>query len=261
MQMTRARTPVRQSLYDGSKAIAQRAAALAGFELQRAGHEADRHAQRAILLERLGVSVVLDVGANIGQYAAEHLRRYSRYRGRVISFEPVAECYEQCAARAQDDSLWTAFHYGLSDVAGVVPIHVPRGQTDLSSLRTATAAGSRMMAGHSIDVEHVEVRRLDDVIDDLAGGADVLALKLDVQGHELAVLSGAQQTLKRVALLECELPLVPLYEGQDSFVEMLARVQAMDFVPVGIMPNYLDRASGYVMDADVLFVSAGTDRG
>jgi FkbM family methyltransferase len=248
------RTPLKQTLYDGSKAMAQKTAARFGFELQRAGHEVNSHAQRAILLDRLGVSLVLDVGANLGQYAAVHLRRYSHYAGRVVSFEPVAESYAQCARAALSDPNWDVLHYGLSNARAVLPIRVPLEQTDMSSLQRATVEGSRMMAGRRIELEDVELERLDDVIDEVAGPADVLGLKLDVQGHEASVLEGAERSLERVALLECELPLVRLYEGQETFRDLLSRIQAKGFVPVGIKSNYLDRTSGFVMDADVLFV-------
>lgn len=233
----------------------QAAAAHFGVEIRRANNSLDQHQQRAILLGRLGVTLVLDAGANIGQYAGTDLRRWTGYAGRIASFEPVAACYEACELASRDDPLWDVYHYGLSDVSSTATITVPQRATGLSSLQPATAAGLKLLAGCPVRTEEVDVRRLDDVIDSVVqGDDDVLALKIDVQGHEAAVLRGARSTIARVALVECELPLVTLYEDQATFEEMLRAFCDCGFVPVGVASNWVDRSTGFAMDADVFFV-------
>jgi FkbM family methyltransferase len=235
--------------------VVQSTAARLGLEVHHSnGGTANRHQQRAALLAGLGVTLVLDVGANVGQYASIYLRKLSGYEGRIASFEPVAPCYAQCARAADADTAWDAYPYGLSDIAASVPIMVPDGQDDLSSLQPLTDYGSRLLGDRPIHVEQVEVRRLDDVIGGIAKPDDVLALKVDVQGHEVAVVRGAQQTLGRVALIECELPLLAMYEACATFVEMLTALSDHGFGPVGIHNNYTDPATGCTIDADVFFV-------
>jgi FkbM family methyltransferase len=214
----------------------------------------NRHTQRALLLDHLGVDLVLDVGANVGQYAGIHLRRWTRYEGRIASFEPVGSCFAQCAAAAAEDPSWEAFPYGLSNVEDTVPITVPAGQEDLSSLHGFTAAGAKMIETTTASVEHVNLRRLDDVIGEVSRSSDRLALKLDVQGHEAAVLRGAERTLKRVVLVECEMPLVPMYDGQPTFATLLGLLAGSGFGPVGMASNYVDPQTGCAMDADVLLI-------
>jgi FkbM family methyltransferase len=213
-----------------------------------------RHTQRALLLGDLSVDLVLDVGANLGQYAGIHLREWAGYRGRIASFEPVASCYARCAISATDDPLWATFSYGLSDIDATVPISVPTGQEDLSSLHAFAEAGARMVETTTISVETVSVRRLDRVIGEIARPLDRLALKLDVQGHEAAVLRGAERTLERVVLIECEMPLVRMYNGQSTFAELLSVLAGSGFSPVGMASNYVDPATGRAMDADVFLV-------
>lgn len=233
--------------------VAQAAAARFGIEVRRAGRTMTNHQQRSMLLDRLGVTLVLDAGANVGQYAGVHLRQWTAYTGRIASFEPVSASYIQCAQAAQTDPLWDTYPYGLSDASATVPILVPEGQSDLSSLHPPTKFGSRLLESHAIRTEQVEVRRLDDVIDQIARPDDVLALKLDVQGHEAAVLRGSTRTLERVVLVECELPLVAVYQDQATFEEMMAAFSNDGFMPVGLSANCVDPTTGFAVDADVFF--------
>jgi FkbM family methyltransferase len=231
---------------------AKAAASKFNVEIGRPGP--NRHAQRAMLLRHLAVDLVLDVGANIGQYAGTHLREWTRYEGRIASFEPVSACYAQCAAAAAVDPNWTTYAYGLSDTERTASITVPAGQEDLSSLHGFTATGGKMVETTTTSAEQVSLRRLDDVIGDVARADDLLALKIDVQGHEVAVLRGAHRTLERVVLVECEMPLVRMYDGQETFAELLDLLAAAAFSPVGMQSNYIDAATGYAMDADVFLV-------
>src|SRR3954465_1840833 len=80
------------------------------------------HLRRVRVLAAHGVDVVLDVGANAGQYAG-HLRREG-YRGRIVSFEPVLGSYEQLREAARRDPGWEARHTAVGDTAGTLEVHL-----------------------------------------------------------------------------------------------------------------------------------------
>ena len=71
------------------------------------------------------------------------------------------------------------------------------------------AAGSQ-----TIGTEVVAVIRLDDVTAGYLRGAKAVLLKVDTQGFEWDVLDGAVETLGKVAAVQLELSLLPLYGGQ-----------------------------------------------
>src|SRR5690242_8065586 len=79
-------------------------------------------ARRMRLLATHGIDVVLDVGANIGQYG-EELRRLG-YRGRIVSFEPMSAAFAELQARAQADGRWQVIHAGLGAQAGTARINL-----------------------------------------------------------------------------------------------------------------------------------------
>src|SRR5476649_785985 len=64
------------------------------------------HHERNIvyLMDALGIDLVLDIGANEGQFG-QQLRRCG-YGGRIVSFEPVEDVHATLSAAASGDRLW-----------------------------------------------------------------------------------------------------------------------------------------------------------
>src|SRR5690606_12259570 len=82
------------------------------------------------LLADLQIDLVIDAGANEGQFG-ERLRRF--YGGELFSFEPVAEAYEKLAAKSANDKRWRAFQFGLGAAESQSTIHIA-GLSVFSSL-------------------------------------------------------------------------------------------------------------------------------
>lgn len=132
--------------------------------------------------------VVLDVGANIGSYA----RMVLAHVPNVIlhAFEPSPNSFEKLRAAANDPRC-TCHPIGLSD---------QETETELFS----NAAGSAIASVHKRRLDHfgirfdqserISLRRLDGFCDE-RGIERIHFLKLDVEGHEIAVLRGAAQML------------------------------------------------------------------
>ena len=65
------------------------------------------------LLRSLGTTLYLDVGANVGQ-TGRRLRK-AGYTGRIVSFEPLAQCFTALSQATQGDPGWQAFHMALGN--------------------------------------------------------------------------------------------------------------------------------------------------
>lgn len=209
-------------------------------------------AVRARLLRNLGVTVVLDVGANVGQYAAG--LRAAGYAGRIVSFEPLAGSYEQLAGQASRDPLWETRRValGAEPFRGEINVSANTESSSLMPMADAHAAAAPQSA--YVGREQVEVVPLDQVRGELLSGDDRVWLKADVQGYELSVLAGAAATLSQVHAMELELSLVRLYQGAPLVEEVIARARELGFVLVAVEDVFNDPRTGHTLQYAGTFV-------
>ena len=198
------------------------------------------------------VDVVIDVGANAGQYG-EMLRELG-FSGRLVSLEPVDEAYAELERRAAADGAWEALRVAASDADGEIALNVTADSRSSSVLpRNERFADKAGWAAR--ETRRVPARRLDGLVEELLRPGERAYLKLDIQGYERHVLDGAGHALARFEALELELSVTPLYEGQPSLAEMLPLLAERGFRPVCMEPILLDD-DGLLMELDGVFARA-----
>lgn len=206
--------------------------------------------QQAIL--RATTPVAIDIGANVGQYA-ERLRDLG-FAGQIISFEPGAQAYELLAEKAKKQSHWHVRRRALSDQSGVAMLQVAANSVSSSLLPVAEEHVLAEPRSRTVSQEEVQVVTLDSEMQDELGRP--FWLKLDVQGHELAVLRGAEQTLSDTYAVQAEISFGDLYHGQADWLELCAFLIERGFRLRYLEPGFEDRKTGYMLQADVLFLRA-----
>jgi FkbM family methyltransferase len=205
------------------------------------------------VFRRLGVNCVVDVGGHFGEYGSG-LRRYG-YRGRIVTFEPLRENVERLLATRGDDPDWRVVNAALGAEEGSGAFNVS-ADTALSSFLEAGPPLTEEQ-GHGIAVaerREVEVRTLDGVWDECVAGLSEprVFLKLDTQGWDLEVLRGAERSLPRLAGLQSEVSVLPLYEGMTPYLEHIGRLASLGLELSGVYPvAYRDLS---VVELDVVFV-------
>lgn len=200
------------------------------------------------LLDR-NIELVLDVGANEGQFARS--LRASRYQGWIRSFEPIAAVAQVLAANAATDPKWDVEAFALGAAAERSTINVS-DMTVFSSMRDATDAAARFSAQAAVArTEDIEVRRLDDILPDVPANT---LLKIDTQGFEKEVLEGARKTLPALKGVLMEVPIIQLYQGNWTFHEAVEFMDLSGFVPAQIHPvNFHWRDKVSLVEVDCLF--------
>jgi FkbM family methyltransferase len=208
--------------------------------------------QRRRIFDEFGIDLVLDVGANVGQFA-HNLRLF--YKGDLISFEPVSATFHRLAIAASRDPHWKVHQLALGSQTSTQTINVYR-QTEMSSLLKANA----YCTGHfgekvaTTGQEVVSVRRLDDVLDEVAPDCHRkrIFLKMDTQGYDLEVFKGLGNKLPHVVAIQSEVSVIPIYEGMPHWSEAISVFESAGFGVAGLFPVTFDACR--VIEFDCLMV-------
>jgi FkbM family methyltransferase len=203
-------------------------------------------------LELRNIDLVLDVGANTGIYASA-LFAYG-YKGRIVSFEPGSEAYGQLLARSQGKQLWQVAEQGaLGDIDSEIEINISTNLESSSILPMLNACEEAAPDARYRSKERVMLRSLDSVAEKYLAGAKAPFLKLDVQGFEDKILAGGKNTLPKIKGVQIELSLVPLYEGQKLWRELVDQLIDSGFVLHTILPGFTDYKTGRLLQMDGIF--------
>jgi FkbM family methyltransferase len=114
------------------------------------------------------IDVVLDVGANRGQYVS-YLREELGYRGAVVSFEPIATNVELLRKRAGQFGSWRVCDVALGREEGRARFNLMQADVFSSFLSPNHGVATEFSGMNTVErVEDVTVRRLDNVLNELA---------------------------------------------------------------------------------------------
>lgn len=197
----------------------------------------EEHLRR--FFDHFAVDCVFDVGANAGQYATM-LRERTGYKGPIISFEPNPDVAAALRQKAQRDACWYVEELALSSAPGQMQLHLT-AVDQLSSLhapQTAEtelfneAAAVRQMIDVNVSTLEIELARYRQKL-----GFKRPFLKMDTQGHDVNVASGAGKMLSEFVGLQSELAMKRIYADTPTYQEALAFYTEHGFVISAFVPN------------------------
>lgn len=207
-----------------------------------------------LLRQGLKPRTVVDVGANVGQFAVASAKLFPG--ARVHSFEPVPECTEELRQNVSGLANVTVYPLALGGGEGELQFYVNSHSHSSSALPLAEAHRDAFPQAREERAIEVEVSTLDRVFDGVGMERPVL-VKLDVQGYQARVLRGAEETLQRVDYVVLEASFKPMYEGEPTFMEMARLMEGYGFRferPVGWLSA---PGTGEILQMDALFVREG----
>jgi FkbM family methyltransferase len=219
-----------------------------GWELRR--YSLVEEARLVQFLDLKGIDIVLDVGANVGQFGSN--LRQAGFAGTIISFEPQSEAHAMLTRRAAPDPKWkVAPRAAVGNRPGEAEINISANSVSSSLLEIESKHTESAPTSTYVAKEKVPVITLDQEL--LIPNAGRLFLKIDTQGFERPVLEGARALLKRTSGVLLETSLTSLYKGQASALELQQLMAAEGFALWNIMPGFEDGKTGQLLQADMVF--------
>lgn len=201
------------------------------------------------ILESLNLDVVVDLGANRGQFALCIRRLFPD--ARIYSFEPLRRPAETYRATFKDDAHVKLFNVAVADQAGAAVMNVSRWDVSSSLLPIGQGQHDNYPLTEVASREPVRTVRLADSLgpDAICGRA---LLKLDVQGFELSALKGCGSLLERFQYVYVEASFIELYVGQALAADVIEYLHGRHFKLVCVA-NLSCGKSRRPIQADFLF--------
>ena len=201
-------------------------------------------------LPHVTIKIAFDVGANVGQSAERYLRWFED--ADVYCFEPVQETFTELSRKMAGRSRVHCHRLAVgarSGLSSVVPgktsdlAFIPN-EDELRLLRDRAQATPMVTLDAFCDAEHVD--RID-------------FLKIDTEGHDLAVLKGCERLLagQRIGIIQMEAGMTPANRKHVPFDELTAHLQRRDYSLFGLYEQVHEWTahSAFLRRADPVFVS------
>jgi len=208
-------------------------------------------------------TAVIDVGANIGELTVPFARAVGA-GGACLAVEPIPFLADAVRRTAFANGLDWVEVFQCAASTGTATANL---ELRFSEGRLLDSGGSRLVESDAAGTIQVATERLDDMVRRSRIGARRVSLvKIDVEGHELQVLRGAEATLRR------HRPALAIEFGNETpeaRAEMVALLKGHGYEPVGALFRHAVlpvtwqalQDGGFPLDEkgvfDILFRAAG----
>lgn len=222
-----------------------------GAKLARLHPERDETFRTVRVASEVGAQCILDVGANVGQFAGEVFRH--GWQGQVISFEPLSTEHQKLSVVAASNPRWMVAPRGaIGERAGRSEINRAGNSASSSLLSMRREHIDAATDSAPVGVESIEVRRLDEV--ECIPQAAELFLKIDTQGYEMSVIRGAAGLMSRIKGMLVEVSFAQLYDGQPLALEVINHLVRQGYQVHDLTPGFYHPATGRMLQANIIVI-------
>jgi FkbM family methyltransferase len=173
----------------------------------------------------------VDIGANIGN----HSIFFSSYFKKVISFEPNNRTYQALEANSKLSDNIETFNFGISDIEQSLILNINKNNIGGSYLSSTSEKNKEN--SHNV----VKLFKLDSLVNK---NDNITLIKIDVEGHEVNVLKGAEKIINECKpLILFELNISAFKNGISEEIEILKKYGYKKFATIESSPRFFNIGS------------------
>lgn len=221
----------------GGKYIFQKSSSIASF-----------HINEALSKIENKINTIIDIGANIGQYASASKQFYPE--SIIHSFEPVPSCFKQLKNNTLNQKDIYTHNLALGSSEGTIKFYQNEHSHASSALPVSGYQKENVPITRNAKEIEVKVSTLDTFTFSTLMPSPIL-LKMDVQGYEMEVLKGGREFLKKVDYVLLETSFTPMYENEPLFDDLHTYLKSEGFELLA--PLDFLRKNDKILQMDVLY--------
>lgn len=191
-------------------------------------------------------NAVIDIGAAEGVIAMKFSQAFPE--AAIFAFEPIKNTFKVLQQNTGSNTKVIAINKALGNSHEEKIIHIAQRITSSSIFDIEKDIKNKFFAEqlHYETDEIITISRLDD---EISSEIFVNIIKIDVQGYELEVLRGAEQTLKRTSLVVLEMQNHNLYNNAPKYYELDEHLRNSGFELYDIIPSLREDHKLYEWDS------------
>lgn len=197
----------------------------------------------------IGDSMIIDVGGGTATTASifsKHLPFHD-----IFIFEPIKSNFVEIEKAHTRTERWHLFNVAIGSQIGSTIINIAERITASSILEMVE--NNDGYYGEILKKQRQETIELTTLDIVLPKNKPIDILKMDVQGFEMEVLKGSNETLKRTKVIVLEVNNHNGFKGAPTYFEIDNFMRQHDFELFDLLPNY--RESGKLLDWDAIYVN------
>ena len=223
-----------------------------GYDILRYNPSSSQKCQLEHALRKHKIDLVLDIGANVGQFA-KGLREVG-YNDRIVSFEPLIDAHRILSQAARSTKGWEVHERcAIGDRNGSIQINVSGNSVSSSMLPMLKSHSDAAPNSVFTKTEMTSIYTLDSLAKRYMNAKSKTLIKIDTQGYEWQVLDGASEITKKAEGIMIELSIIPLYSGQRLWLDIIDRLKSQGFTLWSLNSAFIDPHDGKSLQLDGLF--------
>ncbi len=160
--------------------------------------------------------IVIDVGANIGQFS---LLASVESSAIIYAFEPNKEALKKFKINFHNNNKVKLFNFALGEKETSKSFYITNKNDSSSLLEPIEKELNKFGKIKVENVENITIQRADEILNKY--NLDNSILKIDVQGYELNVLQGFEKIIDKIDTIYCECSFIEFYKDQPLVFEII----------------------------------------